>query len=170
MRRTDYLRLMKLLRSEATKLGVKVKFYRRPINYPNQYGMAGGYNGAEKFIIITAYGNQSYSYVLGVFAHELRHAQHHSQGLYKSYYQTELYDIEKFADLVIKNKKKLPSAKVAVSAENDCNLFAINFMKSHGFPLKKTSYKYFYEPYPYRQTLAYYAKQAYEDKKRELSK
>lgn len=168
MKRKDYLRLLKILRAEAKRLGVEVKLYRRPIKYPNYFGVRAGYSGAYKKIIVTAYGNQTYSYIVAVLAHEIRHAQHDNLGLYKEYYQKELYDTEKFAVLVLQNKKKLPSAKVAMAAEDDCNLFARNFMKSHGFPLKRKTYKDFYEPYPYHDTLAFYAKFIYEEKKKEL--
>lgn len=164
MKRTDYLKNMKVLRAKALSFGVKVNFYRRPIRYPNKYGVNGGYSAKEKSITLTAYGNQSYSYILAVLAHEVRHAEHDFLGLFKEYYNPAMNDVKHFATQVANNKLTMPSQTVALQAENDCNKYAIKFMKKIGAPLKKSTktYKSFFEPYPEHHTLvstiSYYIK------------
>ena len=146
---------MKLLRAKANSFGVTLKFYRRPIRYPYKYGVNGGYSAKDKSIILTAYGNQSYSYILAVLAHEVRHAEHDFLGLFKEYYNPAMNDIKAFAQQVANKEIKLPSNAIALQAENDCNKFAIKFMKKMGSPLKKRSktYKAFFAPYPAHHTL-----------------
>lgn len=155
MKRSEYLKAMKLLRSSAKKLGVTIKFYRRPIKYPSHFGVNGGYSGKDKSITLTVYGNQSYSYIIAVLAHEVRHAEHDYLGLFKEYYDPAMNDIKDFAQKVVNKTLTLPSNSIALQAENDCNKFAINFMKKIKHPIKKSvkTYRPFFEPYPEHHTL-----------------
>ena len=156
MKRVVYLKLLNQLRDEARALGVKVFLYKRPYNKKNR--TSGRFTANRKTIQVFTYGRQNYLSILSVLAHEVRHAQHVNLGLYKDYYNYREYDNKEFRILLIKNpmKIKLPSLRLGLAAEHNCNDFAMKWLSDHGVDTSLSAETFFlYLKYPVENLSSY---------------
>ena len=138
------------LKKEAKRLGVSIVIRREKIKYPDHFGVSGHYCSRLKKISIKILGNQSRAYILAVIAHELRHAIHDNLGIYKDFYHNSDLSSKEYVMQIRSREKDLPSLAIALRAENDCNRFAVNWLKERDFPLdqNKKTYASFFQPYP----------------------
>ena len=155
MKRTAYLTLRRKLISSVAPFGVKVSFRQGKFKR-NSFGVSGAYSARTKRISITMSGNVSYSLILMVLAHEVRHAEHHRDNLFSQYYNP-LFENKDYREKMKSGEIDTPCISIGLAAENDCNVYAVKWMKDHGAeldPTKKT-YQSFFEPYPAYEVLTY---------------
>lgn len=132
IKRKTYLHLLKEIKNTAKLLNVELRIYHRPIKYnrnnegkPNYGEMYGSYSQSRKKIICTFFGKIGYGKKLNLLLHELRHAIHDNEGLFKDYYNPLWEkDIK-----IIKSSRKKPCIKTAFLAEVDCNKFAYYWLR-----------------------------------------
>lgn len=155
---------MKMLRNIAHFSDVKLVIYRRPhkivrhidpnTGHPAEFrasGVFGYYAQNLKSATISIFGNPSRSEVLHTIAHEIRHAIHVKEGLFKDYYRPK--DATEWLNYALGSTDERPRAKLqnlrtAWMAEIDCNKWADQFLIDRGLlPLN--------EPYNYKDTAAY---------------
>lgn len=151
--------LTKELRDLAAKYGCKVKLYRRPIiwnrygnEHPNFSEVRGYYAGKTREIVVTAYGRPSRRKVLDCIAHEVRHAEHDSLGLFADYYHPNMQEAIRFIHghaSSLPEGFKRPNNKIAFLAETDCNRWADKFLVRSG--IEPLCHKY-----NYRETMSYH--------------
>lgn len=167
MNRKEYLSSLKILKSLLPE-GVKVRFtYLR--DHKNNKNLGHGiYHTKNKRIRIYIFGKKcrkQYQTILALLAHEVRHAQHHAEGLFEEYYSKKFDEhLEEYVHDFLIGKETLPDLKVGQKAERDCDKFAIDFMKAIGFPLDpgKGSHLVFFKPYPKQAIRTYPLRQALE--------
>lgn len=135
MKRSEYLKLRRILVKKASSYGVMVSF-RRVKFYRNSFGVYGSYSSMKKKIYVNISGNASYIVILAVLAHEFRHAEHHYLGLFPEYYNPD-FESKDFIRRLKSGEVILPDINIGTMAENDCNLFAREFLKEHGHILIK---------------------------------
>lgn len=147
MKKSDFLILKKELIETANQLGSVVRISRTPFRR-NRFGVRGSYSIESKRINIEISGKCSYSLILAVLAHEVRHAQHHNLGLFPGFYDLAIRS-KAYRESIRQGLVIPPSIDEGQAAEDDCNLFAINWLKRHGINLNKdkSSYCSFFEPY-----------------------
>lgn len=152
--------LVKEIRQVAESMGTKINLYYRPIIW-NRHGSDGpnfgevrGFHECEtRKIVVTCHGKASRRQLLHVLAHELRHAIHYRDGLYKDYYDPEYYAMVALLKAGLELPPQCiqrPSNKIAHLAEMDCNRFAIKWVKERGLEPYTDSISY-----PYHATSAY---------------
>jgi hypothetical protein len=134
----EHRKIMKILIQMAKAMGVKVEIRNKPVSFPRHgrpkrgtvCGLYHFYN--QRKIVITKRGRPSRRNLLGVLAHEVRHAIHQHIGIFSNYYACE----------------PLPDLRIAIRAERDCDKWAINFLKK---------FNIIYDPgiYPLHDTAAY---------------
>ncbi len=150
---------VKELRALAASYGCRIQIRYRPIIWnryesgkPNFGEVRGFYSGNFKYISVVVYGRPAKRKILGVLAHEVRHAEHDFLGLFKDYYRKDLYLAYQACfnpSMVLPKSFKKPNNKIAFLAENDCNKWADKFLISKGIkPLK--------DKYPFVDTFAYH--------------
>lgn len=150
---------MKELRDLASSYGCKLKVNYRPLIW-NRYGnsrpnfgeVRGYYAGKTKDIVVTVYGRPARRQVLDCVAHEIRHAEHDTLGLFADYYHPNIYEALRFVQGHSNSLPvdfKPPSNRIAFLAETDCNRWAAKFLIRNG--IKPTGAKY-----NFRSTFAYY--------------
>lgn len=145
----------KLLKTVAGH-GITVRISYQPIKRPYGVGVSGTYSASKKRINLVVRGNSSYLAILATLAHEIRHAQHHIKGLFKEYYNPDL-ESKTYRLKIQSGEITPPSLDIGQKAEDDCNLYAVKWLKKNGHPLNKNkvTYKSYFEPYPYYHTLTY---------------
>jgi hypothetical protein len=150
MNKATYTQLLKEIRRELKVLGVKSSIKRYPIHYPNKFGVSGKYSTIKKQVYVDVYGNQSRLTILAVLLHELRHAYHVNLNLFPGYYEHQTVNNKDHIQGIRDGKYEIPSLDEALSAENDCNRFAVEWLKSKNIVLdpNKKSYSSFFTPYP----------------------
>lgn len=163
---SQYRKYLKEVKSFADLLGVTVVIHRRAIIW-SRYGSQGpnfsevrGYHDMyKKKIVVTLHGRPARRKVLHVLAHELRHALHVKEGLYKNYYNPK---VGRCIDLLLKGVKidaKMivrPSNLVALMAERDCDKFADKWLADRNIKAMNLS------PYPNYMTIAYQINQYFD--------
>lgn len=145
VKRKKYLSLLKQIKSICAENEVELKISHRPIIW-DRYGGAGPnfgeqrgvYSVSNKSITAVFYGKIGYARKLELLLHELRHAIHHNEGLYKDYYNEKWEDLEA---LLKEENPALPCRKIGLLAEMDCNRFAYYWLKKQGINIPK-SFKY----------------------------
>lgn len=148
MTKQQFLIIKNKLISSVAHFGVKVSFAKAKFKY-GVYGVSGSYSSLKKKINIRTHGNCSYLEILATLAHEVRHAQHDFLHLFPLYYNPNL-ETKLYRQQVKQGLITPPSNEIGLEAENDCNLYAVNFLKQEGFPLN-CQVKWcqsFFEPYP----------------------
>jgi hypothetical protein len=144
---------MGVLRGMIEELGWTLTVYRRPINWAavrsgaNVLGpwVHGTAMTTTKRIVITTLGRPSRANILHCLAHELRHAQHYTYGLFKDYYREEdVIKLYKWYDGKTKRPRvKVPSPQIGYFAELDCDRFATKFLKTHDVEYECGEYPFF---------------------------
>ena len=153
--KADFLAIKKELISIAHDCGYTVRMTKHPIKqYMYEHGMRyfsihGTASSFKKRLTVSMNGRPAHHLQLFILAHEVRHALHTKNGLYKDYYRPEL---ETYTQPKIESYK-LPCRLIAIRAERDCDRWAYNYLKEKGvdLPLPKK--------YPYNATLAAYIHQ-----------
>ena len=157
MRKKQFKILKNKLIERVSGFGVTVRISNGKFKRGNSYGVSGLYSSRKKRINVVIRGRCSYLAILATLAHEIRHAEHHSKGLFPDYYdpvmETKEYRTKIKDGLIIP-----PPVEEGQKAENDCDLFAVNWLKSEGYPLdrKKKSYQAFFKPYPIYNVFTYH--------------
>lgn len=160
MTKQEYSRLKNKLINMVQPLEVKVKIYKKPLLRPNLVGVSGSYSCSRKSINVISRGNNSYLAILATLAHEVRHAQHHHQGLFQEYYNP-LFEDKHYRQQIRLGLIAPPSLTVGQMAEDDCNLFARLWLAQEGFPLdpSKKTYESYFNPYPVYNLVSYHLQQ-----------
>lgn len=153
MTRKQYLRLLKKLRARAKALGCPIEWRR--LKGPSE--IRGGYNVISHKIRIDIRGQVTYLKRLATLAHEIRHAEHKVNRQFKTVYDVRWHGSD--ADIVklfLKtSRKNRPSIKESVAAENDCNHFAIYWLRNQGVNFRPNKANFnFFQPYPVEFTHA----------------
>ena len=140
------------LRAEIKACGYTLRIYRRPIVWrrhgegPNFGEIQGRANSARKTITVTTYGRVSRRAFLHILAHELRHAQHATTGLFSDYYRDELDTAAMYVTGEVKRLPfnfKMPCLWNAYFAEVDCDNFGCKWLADRGYqPANKQMYRY----------------------------
>lgn len=128
-----YRKLLKKIREEYKAIGCSFVLYRRPIlwsavksGYHRRYGtIYGRAFPSQMKACVTTRGKISRAEILGVIAHELRHLQHISQGIYQKYYQEDLSNCPIYTGF---------------RAEQDCDKFALKWLKDNGIIINKEKF------------------------------
>lgn len=124
-----FLQVMKDVRAEAEALGVRFVYRSVPIGFTEdglRVGTHGTYDPRVKTIRITSRGHNGRAQILFVAFHELRHAQHHSEGLYPLYY-TGSWCHDPWE---------------ALAAEQDCNDYSLRRLENLHINLENVSRMY----------------------------
>lgn len=123
---------------------------------PERMGVSGSYSSRKQSIHIFCRGRNSYLSILACLAHEIRHAQHHAQGLFPEYYQPRL-ETKEYRQLVRAGLEIPPSIEVGQQAEDDCNLYARQILQQLGLTLSPTlrTFRGYFEPYPQYYIMTY---------------
>lgn len=155
MTKTKFLILKRKLINKAKQLGVIVKFKKKKFKR-NDFGVDGVFSCLKKEIIIITCGNNAYSLILAVLAHEVRHAEHFELKLFIDNYNPE-FEKKDSISRIKKGHLKICPVELSQAAENDCNLFAINWLRENGVILdeNKRTYSFLFKPYPIYRTLSY---------------
>lgn len=145
IKRKTYLALLKKIRKQCSDLGVVLKIHHRPLIWdrwggagPNFGELRGYYSITKKEIMAVFYGKVGYAKKLELLLHELRHAIHHKECLYKDYYQSDWENLKDFSKI---KKSQLPCRRNARLAEMDCNKFAYYWLKNEKINIPK-DFKY----------------------------
>jgi len=151
MRREKYLRLKAELESIAHDLGYTYKIVRRPrlrLHPELSRFVTGSHCEWSRELRVFVYGKMSYATILFTLAHEVRHAIHVREGLFKSNYGLN----KRLMKLAMRGRKdqwRWPNLGVAIRAENDCDRWANKFLTDRGEEWQKTN------PYPIERTAAW---------------
>lgn len=171
----EFVRLIKNLRAEACLVQARLHVHSQKQNWDRvregmeSIGHARGYYRLNSRIaIITVYGRAPRWKILYVMAHELRHAQHHHNGLYKDYYRKDIRRLYNWARSSAKTPMpniKLPCLKTAFLAERDCDKFAKKWLIANGIVSEAYDHKPFYVgTRGFYSTMAYYLVQSVKEK------
>lgn len=160
MTKNEFKRIKKDLLALITPFGVVCAIKKEKFKYGRGFGVSGTYSAKTKRINLRIRGNCAYLEILATLAHEVRHAQHHQEGLFPEYYDPQLESKEYLSQI----KQGLiipPSVEIGLVAENDCNSFAREYLKTQGHPLNSQTKwsNFFYEPYPKYEVLTYRLRQ-----------
>lgn len=146
--RSNMRLMMKQLRTVADLLGYKVTINRRKVKFyhtlmicwPEAYC-----DFVHKRISITIYGRPARRSIIHTFAHEIRHAIHANNGLFKDYYRQEPFIWVK-GPVHMRNSTastiKAFNLKNAWLAERDCDRWGNKFLAHYGVKPMKTKYYY----------------------------
>jgi hypothetical protein len=148
MNLATYRKHFAVLKGLATVAGADLDVDYFQVKYPDRYGVYGHYNTEKRRIYVKVYGNQSRKLILATLAHEVRHAQHHHQGLWADYYDSRYHQPD-YVEKVLRGEALPPDPSIGDPAENDCNKFATEWMAIRGIPLdpKKKSHESWFRPY-----------------------
>lgn len=160
MNNLTFNQLKKQLLDTVTPLGVTYRITYQSIKRPFGVGVSGTYSSARNRINVIVRGKSSYLAILATLAHEVRHAQHHHLGLFPEYYDPNL-ESKEYRQLVRNGQVVPPTLEIGQAAEDDCNLFAVNWLaeKGHSLNPDKKTYQVFFKPYPKYDLLTYRLRQ-----------
>lgn len=148
---------------EALELGYKFNLRRSPIKFSNDglnYGLNGNCNDRNKTINVNVRGRMGRAEILWVCFHELRHAEHRVDKLFKNYYSKEMDEIIDF----IQGMGPKPDIiefdfDTGLEAENDCEDYAASRLKELGISVARR------QIYPMENVLSYRLKVELEKRK-----
>ena len=131
IRKKEYRALLKEFRAEFAKVGCTLTVYKRPICWTavqngthRRWGTTYGvFLEDHKRAIVTFRGKPAKWQILHTIAHELRHAQHSYEGIFKDYNENIL---------------------VAWRAERNCDTFGLTYLAQRGIivpEMKARAYK-----------------------------
>ena len=154
MPKAVFEKLKKELYQQIHRLGGQVRIIRKRPQWGSQlykkFRVEGSFHVTRRRITITVYGNEPYTKILHYLAHETRHLIHDRLGLYQSYYdKNNIKHIEQWSRRDGPIKWKFYNTGVATRAERDCDRWADNWLKSHGYPTERKLL------YRHSQTAAY---------------
>jgi hypothetical protein len=166
--KSEYRRYSRELHARARALGFKMIVQRRKVSAEEvqnggDRGVSGSFCEDKKKLTITMNGKNSRGRILFVMAHELRHAEHATSGMFPEYYNPTFH---KWWDWAMYRRfwrpfGKIPSLEVAHAAELDCDRFAQEYVRSRGFKYQKNF------QYPIEDTSTYKLHEAIRKRKAE---